>query len=118
MNIINANDLESKHFSPHGGKGKIDMKFAFTKLKKKGKKSAWNFFGIAEFPIGATAGYHKHEGNDEWFYILAGEADVIIDGKGHSIKKGDIILTKDGSSHDIVNVKKRLVLIAIEVETG
>lgn len=117
MNIVNIDYLRSKHFSPHGGKGKIDMKFAFTSLRNKGKKSKWNFFGIAEFPVGSTAGYHKHEGTDEWFYILDGEAEIIIDKKHHKIKKGDIILTKDGSYHDIVNVEKKLVFIAIEVET-
>lgn len=118
MNIVNIDDLETKHFSPHGGENKIDMKFAFTNLKNTGIKSNWNFFGYAEFPIGSTAGWHKHEGSDEWFYILDGEAEIIIDKERHTLKKSDIVLTKDGSYHDIVNVTRKLVFLAIEVETG
>lgn len=117
MNVVNINDLKTKHFAPHGGKKKIDMKFAFSDLKETGIPSSWEFFGYAEFPVGATAGWHQHVGNDEWFYIIDGEAEIIIDNERHSLKKGDIVLTEDGSYHDIVNVKKKLILIAIEVET-
>ncbi len=117
MPVINIKKLKTKHFSPHGGKGKIDMKFAFSKFKNIGKKSNWEFFGYAEFPIGSTAGLHKHEGNDEWFYVIEGKAEVNINNKKYPIKKGDIILTQDGSSHDIVNVTKKLIILATEVET-
>ncbi len=117
MNIVNIKDLKTKHFSPHGGKKKVNMKFAFSRLKNKGIKSNWEFFGYAEFPVGSTAGLHQHKGNDEWFYILEGKAEIVIDNKRHTLRKGDIVLTKDGSYHDIVNVTKKLIFIAIEIET-
>ena len=117
MNIVNISDLKTKHFSPHGGKGKVDMRFAFSRFKNRGKKSSWDFFGYVEFPVGSTAGPHQHIGNDEWFYVLEGKAEIIVDNKRHSLKKGDIVLTKDGSYHDIVNVTKKLIFLAIEIET-
>lgn len=117
MYIKNITDLKTKHFSPHGGKKKVNMKFAFSRVKNFGKKSNWEFFGYAEFPVGATAGWHQHKGTDEWFYVIEGEAEIIVDKKRHSLKKGDIVLTKDGSYHDIVNVTKKLIFIAIEIET-
>ena|SRR3989338_6104649 len=117
MRIVNIADLRPKYFSPHGGNNKVMMKFALSTLKDKGRKSNWNFFGYAEFPIGATAGWHKHERTDEWFYILDGKAEVIIDKERRPLKKGDVVLTKSGSYHDIVNVTKKLVFLAIEIET-
>lgn len=117
MPIVNIKDLKAKHFSPHGGKGKINMKFALSRYKNIGIKSTWEFFGYAVFPVGTTAGLHKHEGNDEWFYVLEGKAEIVINKKKYPIKKGDVILTLDGSYHDIINVTKKLVIIAVEVET-
>ncbi len=117
MPVVNIKDLKTKHFSPHGGKGKINMKFAHSRYKNYGKVSNWEFFGHAIFPVGTTAGLHKHEGNDEWFYVLEGKAELIINKKKYKIKRGDVILTLDGNSHDIVNVTEKLVILAIEVET-
>lgn len=117
MNIVNVNELEGQTFSAHSGEGEIHMKFAFSQYEGLGG-SNWNFFGIAEFPVGSTAGLHKHEGNDEWFYVLSGEATVTIDGQPHLIRAGDIVLTRDGSSHEISNVTEKLVFIAIEVKTS
>lgn len=117
MPVVNIKDLKIKHFSPHGGKSKINMRFALSRYKNIGKKSNWEFFGYAEFPVGSTAGLHKHEGNDEWFYVLEGKAELIINRKRYSIKRGDVILTLDGSTHDIVNVTEKLLILATEVET-
>lgn len=117
MNVMNVSEIETHTFSAHGGEGEINMKFAFTQFEGL-DHSNWNFFGIAEFPVGATAGYHRHEGNDEWFYILSGEATITIDGESRRIKAGDVVLTRDGSSHGITNVTEKLVLIAVEIKTG
>lgn len=116
MNVINVKDLRPRQFSAHGGEGEIEMRFAFNRLRDP-NQSKWNFFGIAEFPVGSTAGYHKHEGNDEWFYILSGEATLTVDGESRVIHGGDVVLTKDGSSHGITNIMQPLVLIAVEVAT-
>ena len=116
IKVINISELRPKYFSPHGGKGKVMMKFAHSRLKDKGLKSTWNFFGYAEFPVGSTAGLHTHEDTDEWFFVLSGKADIVIDNIKLPIKRGDVVLTKSGSSHDIINVTKKLIFIAIEIE--
>jgi mannose-6-phosphate isomerase-like protein (cupin superfamily) len=117
VNVRNVNDLRVQRFSAHNGEGEIEMKFAFNP-ERDPNHSNWNFFGIASFPIGTTAGMHKHEGNDEWFYVISGNATITIDGEHRSIGPGDIILTKDGSEHSITDVVETLVFIAIEVKTS
>ncbi len=112
MHIENLKDLKTYRFNAHGGKGKIAMKFTFEDLKGVGM---WSFFAYAELPKGATGGYHKHEGNDEWFMVLDGSAKIEVDGEVRKIGKGDCVLTRDGSSHAIIEVTKKLKFIAVEV---
>lgn len=115
--IINEKDIDSEQFNAHGGKGLMNIKFVFKDEQGYGNKndSGWNCFAVAFLPVGATAGYHKHEDTDEFFYVLEGEATLTLDGKNKTIKKGDIILTKIGSSHGIKNVKKALKFIVVEI---
>lgn len=112
MNVINLKQLKNYRFAAHGGKGNISMKFSFEELRGVGM---WHFFAYAELPVGSDTGYHKHVGNDEWYFVLGGEATVVIDDEKTNIKKGDCILTLSGSSHAIVDVKKTLKFIAVEV---
>lgn len=113
VDIINLKKLKVYEIPAHHGEGVIKMNFFFEEQKGIGM---WNFFANAELPIGGTVGYHKHEGNDEWYFILDGKATVTIDGKKKVLKKGDGVLTKSGSSHGIDNVTQDLKFIAVEVK--
>jgi len=117
MLIINEKDITTEKFSAHGGMGLMEIKFAFKKHQHYGNDndSKWNCFAVATLPIGATAGYHKHEDTDEIFYIIDGKATITIDGESHEIKKGDIILTRMGSSHGITKVKEKLKFTVTEI---
>lgn len=117
MLIINKKSIKKQNFSGHGGVGVMKMRFAFTDHQHYGNKNdaRWNCFAIAEIPVGATAGLHKHKDTDEIFYILEGKATIVIDGESHEINKEDIVLTLIGSSHDIINVKKKLKFIVVEI---
>jgi|ADGO01.1.fsa_nt_gi hypothetical protein len=68
--IVNEKSLKTYSFSAHGGQGKLDIKFAFSEFEHFSdpkNDSGWQFFGIAELPVGATAGLHIHDGDDEFF---------------------------------------------------
>jgi len=47
--------------------------------------------------------------------ILSGKAKINIDDKVREIRKGDCVLTRDGSSHGIADVTETLRFIAVEV---
>lgn len=115
--ILNEKNIKKEQISAHGGKGLMDIRFAFKNYQHWGNSndSQWNCFAVGELPVGATAGYHKHEDTDEIFYIINGEATITIDKESQKIKKGDIILTRMGSSHEITKVRKKLKFIIVEI---
>jgi len=52
---------------------------------------------------GCGVGYHKHEGECEFYYILKGSAEYTDNGKVVTVSAGDVTYTGSGESHGIVN---------------
>jgi len=52
---------------------------------------------------GCSVGYHKHESETEYFFILSGTGIVNDNGKEVQVKQGDSIITGHGASHSIKN---------------
>jgi glyoxylate utilization-related uncharacterized protein len=115
VHVVNVDDLVAQHFCAHGGAGEIQMKFAFSELASMAGCN-WKVFGVAVFPEGATAGLHSHIGDEEFFYVLSGSASIVVDGEQRRISKGDIVLTRDGSSHEVRDVNEPLTMIVIEIK--
>lgn len=127
MLVQNIKDKKFHKIPAHGGQGLIHMKFFHQEFQlfreTRGlplsdpsyKKSLWNFIAYAELPEGSTVGRHKHKDNDEFYFILKGEAEIEVDGEIRLIKKGDIVLTRSGSYHAIAKVNKKLKFFALEV---
>src|SRR5260221_9914964 len=56
--------------------------------------------GIAEIPVGGSAGRHTHPGV-EMGYLLEGEADLLVEGKpDQRLKAGDSYMIPAGIPHD------------------
>jgi quercetin dioxygenase-like cupin family protein len=63
-------------------------------------------FGIVEYE--AAAGVpgppmHVHHGNEEAFYILAGEVEFTLDGQTTRLTAGGFVLVPRGAAHTFVN---------------
>jgi mannose-6-phosphate isomerase-like protein (cupin superfamily) len=56
-----------------------------------------------EIPPGASIGDHPHEGETEFYIILNGSGMVNDDGLQKKVKKGDVMITGNGSVHGIKN---------------
>jgi mannose-6-phosphate isomerase-like protein (cupin superfamily) len=54
-------------------------------------------------PPGASIGYHRHDSETEYFFILSGNGVVNDNGKEVPVAKGDAIITGNGASHSIAN---------------
>ncbi|MES2416946.1 MAG: cupin domain-containing protein [Bacteroidota bacterium] len=75
-----------------------------------GKTIGFNFFGAAKdlktvfrkriLKPGSAIGYHLQK-EDEIYYILSGTGIMKMNGKSFTVKPGDAILTRPGSSHAI-----------------
>ena len=66
------------------------------------QKNARMFAEITLNP-GCSIGYHKHETETEYYFILSGTGTVNDDGEEVEVSQGDTIITGNGASHSIKN---------------
>jgi len=52
---------------------------------------------------GASIGYHKHEKEEDIYYIITGVATVCDNGETRTVYPGEVVYTGDGGSHSIAN---------------
>ena len=63
---------------------------------------------------GTSIGFHRHEDEEEVFYIIRGEAEADDDGVKTRLLPGDTILTGGGAGHSIKSVgREPLEIIAV-----
>lgn len=67
-------------------------------------------------PAHNSIGYHKHEGDFETYYLLAGEGKYNDNGTEYPVSAGDVLVCSEGNSHSIANTgTEDLVFIALIV---
>ena len=66
------------------------------------QKNARMFAEVTLNP-GCSIGYHQHDSETEYYFILSGTATVNDDGKEVQVKPGDSVITGNGASHGIKN---------------
>lgn len=54
---------------------------------------------------GTSIGYHKHEREEDIYYIINGIATVTDNGEKRFVYPGEVVYTGDGGSHSIANEK-------------
>ncbi|MBW7893479.1 MAG: cupin domain-containing protein [Opitutaceae bacterium] len=65
-------------------------------------------------PPGASIGEHRHEGDEEFYYILAGNGEMTLDDQTVAVQAGDFCFTKSGHRHSLRNtgtVPLRLLVV-------
>ena len=63
---------------------------------------------------GCSIGFHRHENEEEIFYILSGRAEADDNGTKVFLNAGDTILTGNGAGHAIANAgKEPLEILAV-----
>ena len=90
-----------------------------------GRSTGYNFFAKADgFKLafrkrvlhpGAAIGYHKQD-KDEVYYITGGTGKMTMNGQEFTVKAGDAILTRTGSSHGIAQTGNGDLTIIITYE--
>jgi mannose-6-phosphate isomerase-like protein (cupin superfamily) len=105
--IIEHDSLVAKNEAgPHNGGGQTTGYSFFTKSKK----LPMVFRKRALHP-GSSIGHHTQQ-EDEIYYVLSGQGDLLLDGVRSTVGPGTAILTRVGSSHSIKPIgDKDLVLI-------
>ena len=55
-------------------------------------------------PPGASIGFHKHENEEELFFIVKGQAEADDNGRKVALGPGDTLLTGNGAGHAVRNI--------------
>lgn len=83
------------------GKGNTEITHIFKSNELSGHASLCAVIGLEP---GCSIGYHQHVGEEEIFYIIAGQARVVDDGQNEVLNCGDSHLIKSGSFHSLENI--------------
>ena len=52
---------------------------------------------------GVTMGEHTHDGDEEYYYVLAGHGTIVLGGTRYDIGPGDVTAVFPGGSHSLEN---------------
>jgi len=83
-----------------GGAGAVEILHIFRSTELKGRT---RLFARLRLRAGSSIGFHRHEGEEEIFYILSGEGEVSEGGAASTVGPGDAVLTGGGAGHAIAN---------------
>ncbi len=85
----------------HGGRGAVDWTEVLAPADLTGR--TLKFFHDDVLPPGASVGPHSHTDDEEYYYILSGQGDMILDGQPHPVSAGDVAAVFPGGSHALDN---------------
>lgn len=92
-----AKDIKIKE---QGGKGAVEIKHLFTSEEL---NSRLNLCAIITLEPGCSIGYHKHECEDEFYYVIKGQGRLQDNDTEVTLNTGDCHVLKAGGSHSIEN---------------
>ena len=98
--IIRRNEMKSETKEKlRDGKGAASFTYLVDCEKEK------NVRLLAELTLlpGSSIGYHRHDSEAEYFFILSGSGTVNDNGTESPVKAGDAVVTGSGFSHSITN---------------
>jgi len=94
-----------------GGKGHVELKHIFTKDEVKGNARLCARITINP---GNSIGVHKHENEEEIFYIISGKGLIDDNGTKTEVNPGDAVLTGYGDYHSVESIgTEPLVMLAV-----
>ena len=98
--VIHRNEMKVEEKERmRDGEGNAHLTYLLDSSKEKNAR----MFAEVTLNPGCSIGYHQHNSETEYYFILSGSGTVNDDGKEVEIKKGDSIITGNGASHSIKN---------------
>ncbi|HEX3044401.1 MAG TPA: cupin domain-containing protein [Bacillota bacterium] len=84
----------------HDGKGFLSKNRPFDRADFNSKI---DFIDYVIVPPGTIIGKHRHDQNEEIYFLLKGNCRMEIEGEMVSVSAGDVIVNKPGGSHALIN---------------
>ena len=82
----------------HDGQGRIHV---VELIDKKQREPGFSHVCDMFVEPGASVGEHTHVDDEEIYYILDGEGEMILDGVPQAVRAGDLVYTKKGHRHSL-----------------
>ena len=93
------------------GKGIVNNRHLFNKEELMGKA---RLAAITTLHAGASIGFHRHENEEEIYYIISGKGQAVDEDQIREVYPGCAMLTGNGRGHSIANTgEEPLVFLAI-----
>ncbi len=83
-----------------GGLGTVSLKHVLSVDEMSGKG---RLFSEITIPVGASVGLHPHDGESEYYYLLAGTGRYRMDDDSFDVAAGDLTAVSSGHTHGIEN---------------
>ena len=84
----------------HGGTGPIEFRRLLTRSDF---AAPIDFVDFTVIPPGSTIGIHQHNGNEEIYFIAAGNPLVGVDDQETRLTRGSIAVVRSGQTHHLLN---------------
>ncbi|MEA4915860.1 MAG: cupin domain-containing protein [Christensenella sp.] len=78
-------------------------------------------FSRTELPAGASIGEHRHDGEFEVYYVLAGTVEVLDGRVWQTMRRGDTHLCASGESHALKNTgteEAQILMLILNDQSG
>lgn len=83
----------------HGGTGEYFVRTLLTKEFS----STLKYVRELTLNEGSSIGLHEHTDDEEIYYVIAGSGIMTVDDEQEEVREGEIVLTKSGSRHGLLN---------------
>jgi mannose-6-phosphate isomerase-like protein (cupin superfamily) len=104
--------------APHGGKGTVLYRRA---LGPEVFRTNWGYVDHLAIPPSASLGYHRHDLQEEIYYVISGKGRAVVSGETAEISAGDAVPVRLREAHAFENSASgdlELMVIGIALEKG
>jgi mannose-6-phosphate isomerase-like protein (cupin superfamily) len=115
MPIKNIESLSMQPASHSRGDEPVLFAEAFTGNDFEGD---WGFVEYVTVPVGSAIPVHRHDQDEEIYFIIEGAGVLTLDGQEVQVGAGDLAACRLGSSHGLVNASQqemKLIVVGIAV---
>ena len=103
-----SNRIIPEHFSQcHDGVGTLICKSLLDGFASE----KFCLFHVDDIPAGVTIGLHKHEQNEEIYYLASGKGILQYDEHEYEMNPGDISLCKIGHAHGFIATQDCVLIV-------
>jgi uncharacterized cupin superfamily protein len=73
----------------------------------------WGFVEYVTVPVGSAIPVHRHEADEEIYFIFEGEGILTLDGQEARVGVGDLSACRLGSSHGLRNTSSQEIKLLV-----